>query len=109
MDLSIWWQQSLAGMIGGSACELLHWYTLARTPGKAGRFRKRPLYWGTTAGMILLGAMMPVLYLQGTASAMLCFHLGAATPLLIQKMVATMPAASNIQGDGDSLRAFFAW
>jgi len=109
VDLTIWWQQSLVGLGGGLACELLHWYTLSRTPGKSSRFSKKARYWITTIGMIALGGLMPVLYLKGTASAILCFHLGAATPILLQKMVAAAPAVANIQGDADSLREFFAW
>jgi hypothetical protein len=60
--------------------------------------------------MILLGALMPVLYLNGTASALLCFHLGAATPILLQKLVAAAPSLTHRQGPGDpTLKEFYAW
>jgi hypothetical protein len=60
---------------------------------------------------------MPALYINGSASALLCFHLGAATPLLVQKLVTAIPAIAAQQGgaaaaDGQPavrLRSFFTW
>jgi hypothetical protein len=53
---------------------------------------------------------MPLLYIQGTASALLCFHLGAATPVIVQKLIANLPTAAAHQGAGEaSLRNFFRW
>lgn len=74
-------------------------------------FRAKPVYWVTTVAMVLLGGMMPVLYIQGPASALLCFHLGAATPVVVQKLVANLPAGVAQQGAHESratLRNFFA-
>jgi hypothetical protein len=97
-------------LLGGIAAELLHWYALARKPGALAKYRVKPVYWITTLGMILLGGVMPVLYLQGSASALLCFHLGAATPVIVQKLVAAVPTAVSHQGPGDtSLQDFFRW
>lgn len=109
MDLSIWWHQSLVGILGGCACELLHWYSLSRTPGKVEQFSGQIRYWITTAGMIVLGGVMPLLYLKGTTSAVLCFHLGAATPILLQKLIAAAPAVATPQGGGLAFREFFGW
>jgi hypothetical protein len=109
MDLTSWWQQSLVGAIGGCACELLHWYSLSRTPGKIEQYSNQLRYWITTLGMILLGGFMPLLYLKGTTSAVLCFHLGAATPVLLEKLIAVAPTVANRQGGGPSLRGFFSW
>ncbi len=112
MELSLIWQQMLLGGIGGCACEVLHWYNLARKPGGAKKYATGPLYWGTTAAMVGLGALMPLLYLAGTASALLCFHLGIATPLLLQKMVASIPKGIRPQGAADNvptLSNFVRW
>jgi hypothetical protein len=110
MQISELWQQALLGMAGGMACEVLHWYSLARKPRGVSGFSKHPIYWLSTAGMILLGGVMPVLYLNGTASALLCFHLGAATPILLQKLVAAAPALAQRQGlEKPTLKEFYAW
>ncbi len=108
MQVTQLWAQSLTAIIGGLAGELLHWYSLSRKPGGAARFAKYPAYWVTTAGMILLAGAMPILYLQGTASALLCFHLGAATPILLQKLVTAAPQAVRGQGSTESARPTFA-
>lgn len=109
LDLTSWWQQSLVGVVGGCACELLHWYSLSRTPGKVEQFSNRIRYWVVTFGMILLGGIMPLLYLKGTTSAVLCFHLGAATPVLLEKLVAAAPTIANPQGGRPGFREFFGW
>ena len=74
-------------VLGGVAAEMLHWYGLARKPGALAKYRAKAVYWITTIGMILLGGAMPLLYIQGSASALLCFHLGAATPIILQKLL----------------------
>ena len=102
--------QILIALVGGLAAELLHWYALSRKPGGVKGYKARTVYWVTTVGMVLLGGVMPVLYLQGTASALLCFHLGAATPIIVQKLVANLPTAVVHQGPGEpTLREFFRW
>jgi hypothetical protein len=113
MQVNQLWAQCLLGIAGGFACELLHWYSLSRKPGGAARFSRHVVYWITTAGMILVAGAMPILYLQGTASALLCFHLGAATPILLQKLVAAAPQLARGQGVEDAavptLGQFFGW
>jgi hypothetical protein len=102
--------QVAVALLGGAAAELLHWYALARKPGAIAKYRTRPLYWATTVAMIFLGGGMPLLYIQGSASALLCFHLGAATPIIVQKLVAAAPTATSQQGPGStSLQDFFRW
>jgi hypothetical protein len=102
--------QIAVALLGGAAAELLHWYALARKTGQIEKYRQQALYWGTTAGMILLGGLMPVLYIDGAASALLCFHLGAATPVIVQKLIANLPTVAAAQGPKDtSLREFFRW
>ena len=102
--------QIAVALIGGAAAELLHWYALSRKEGGVEKYKVRTTYWVTTAGMILLGGIMPLLYIQGTASALLCFHLGAATPVIVQKLIANLPTAVVHQGSGEaSLQNFFRW
>ena len=48
--------------------------------------------------MTAVGGLMPALYINGSASALLCFHLGAATPLLLQKLVTAIPTIAAQQG-----------
>lgn len=110
MILETLFSQVMAALLGGVAAELLHWHALARRPAAIAKYRTRPLYWATTLGMILLGASMPLLYVQGSASALLCFHLGAATPIIVQKLVAAAPSPTSQQGPGTtSLQDFFRW
>ena len=110
MTLDVLWQQMIVGLFGGVAAETLHWYQLAHKPDGASSFAQSPVYWAATAGMIVLGGAMPLLYLGGSASALLCFHLGAATPILVQKLVAAAPAIAQPQGVGrGTFRDFLAW
>lgn len=110
MELNTLTAQIGVGLAGGFAAELLHWYALSRKPGALKKYKVHAVYWLTTLGMILLGGLMPLLYIQGSASALLCFHLGAATPVIIQKLVANLPAAVATQGPEEaSLRSFFSW
>ena len=102
--------QVLVALTGGIAAELLHWYALSRRPGAIQKYRLKPVYWFTTGAMIALGGMMPVLYIQGSASALLCFHLGAATPVIVEKLITSIPTQVAEQGgDGASLKDFFRW
>lgn len=110
MELDTLAAQSAVALLGGTAAELLHWYALARKEGSVERYRKHAVYWLTTLGMIILGGIMPLLYVDGSASALLCFHLGAASPVILQKLIANVPADSVEQGPGrTSLRSFFSW
>jgi hypothetical protein len=111
MTLDKLYAQILMALLGGIAAELLHWYALSRRVGGPKSYKKHPVYWLTTAGMVLLGGFMPVLYLQGPSPALLCFHLGAATPVIVQKLVANLPAGVAYQGieTQESLKDFFRW
>lgn len=112
MNLDSLAMQVAVALAGGIAAELLHWYALSRKDGGADAFKAKPIYWVTTLGMVLLGGLMPVLYIQGSASALLCFHLGAATPVIVQKLVANLPAGvaqQNARDNRATLRSFFAW
>ena len=109
------WAQILISFLGGCAGELFHWYSLARTGKRVRAYLKKPLYWATTIGMILVGGIMPVLYNSGSANAALCFHLGASTPLLLAKLIGNLPTGTTIQAQGandssaPTFREFMDW
>jgi hypothetical protein len=109
MEATELWQLAVWGGIGGLAAEVLHWYLLSRQPGGAARFARGLVYWVSTTFMIALGALIPILYIEGTASALLCFHLGAATPVILQKLMVAVPAVAQAQGGRPGLRAFYSW
>ena len=111
MILDKLYAQVLIALLGGVAAELLHWYALSRREGGATAYKKHLVYWLTTIGMVLLGGFMPLLYLQGPSTALLCFHLGATTPVIVQKLLANLPAAVAHQGHETqgSLKDFFSW
>jgi hypothetical protein len=111
MVLDQLWQQVAFAVLGGVGGEVLHWYMLSRKPAGSARFARRKGYWVWTVGMIGLGGLMPVLYISGSASGLLCFHLGAATPILLQKLISAAPEVVVPQGaaDGASLRQFLSW
>ena len=110
MELNTLLAQIGVALAGGFAAELLHWYALSRKPGGSEKYKVHTIYWITTLGMIILGGLMPLLYIQGSASALLCFHLGAATPIILQKLIANLTSSVAAQGPEEiSLRNFFSW
>ena len=110
MTLSSLGAQTAVAVCGGIAAEILHWYALSRKPQALPKYLSRPVYWIATVAMICLGGAMPLLYVDGSASALLCFHLGAATPIILQKLVAYAPSVVGRQGSEEvSLRNFFRW
>ena len=115
MVVSELWQQAALGAGGGIGAEILHWYLLSRNPEGIAGYKTGAIYWLTTLFMVAFGAVMPILYLSGSASALLCFHLGAATPLLLQKLVSAAPAFTEEQGAlrqveaAPTLRGFLSW
>lgn len=109
MNVDAWQMQVLFAVLGGAAAEMLHWRELFRN-GKIKKYRSDPFYWVITVGLIAIGGIMPILYVNGTVPALLCFHLGASAPLILQKLTTTTPAAEAHLGDDDkSIRDFFKW
>ena len=111
MILTELWQQIALAIVGGIAAELFHWYSLARQGKRVRAYAKKALYWLTTIGMILVGGVMPLLYNSGSANAALCFHLGASTPLLLAKLIGTLPAGVQTLGADEEpgFRSFMDW
>ncbi|MCP4352630.1 MAG: hypothetical protein GY795_44810 [Desulfobacterales bacterium] len=109
MTVEIIWKGIWFGVFGGISIEILHWYFISRKPEGSAPYAKKPVYWLSTILMIGLSGLMPALYLDGTESALLCFHLGASTPILLQKMVAAAPDLTTQQGVSVSIKTFFTW
>jgi hypothetical protein len=113
MKLANLWVQVAFAVAGGVVAEFLHWYMLSRKPEGIGPYLPKPEYWFFTAGMIILGGLMPVLYISDEASALLCFHLGATAPIALQKLFAGPPEGTdgnlNLVRRQGSLRRFMSW
>ena len=99
----------LVGALGAFCGELLHWYALARK-GEAPHYAGKPVYWIVTGIMILVGGATCVVHFGAAADAPVAMNVGAATPVLLQKIVGNLPQESGARGvAGPSLRGFFGW
>jgi hypothetical protein len=93
---------TLAGMIGGSANELLHWYGLRRSI-ELPVYARQPIYWIITLAMIFLGGFFASLQLGPGAEPLLAFELGILFPLALKKIV------SNGAADLVPMGGSFKW
>lgn len=105
-------EQIAIATFGGFCVEVLHWYMLSRKEQGIAEFKKSFTYWAITGLMILIGGSMPFFYLSGPSEALLCFHLGATAPLLLQKLATIPPEPIISQGSEIPIgrtRRFFTW
>jgi len=112
MHVSNIWAQVGFAVLGGAIAEILHWYLLSRKPEGISAYLPKPSYWIFTAVMICLGGLMPVFYLSGDASVLLCVQLGATAPIAFQKIVSTVPDVVQHQGLAPArptLGSFISW
>ncbi len=99
----------LVGAFGAFCGELLHWYALARK-GEAPHYAKRVVYWIVTGAMVLVGGVTCIVHFGATADAPVAMNIGAATPVLLQKIVGNLPQEGGARGlAAPSLRGFFGW
>lgn len=98
----------LVGLAGGVVLELVHWYNIRRD-AQMPVYAKSPLYWGVTALMALVGGGLAVLYFGSQADAIVTFHVGLTTPLIIQKLTTTVANVPGGKGAGASVINFFTW
>lgn len=85
------WQLFGYGVIGGVLPELYYLYS-KRKNSKLPSYYKTWLYWGTTLPMVALGGGVALLYGQHIpVNAYLAIHLGVATPVLLNQMIASEP------------------
>jgi hypothetical protein len=104
-------------MAGGAIGEFLHWYLLSRKPGGIKPYLPDWTYWLFSVGMIVIGGLMPILYLSGDATVLLCLQLGATAPIALQKVFSAVPSIVQKQGPGDaalgskpgSFKSFLVW
>ncbi len=111
MVLSSYWSVFLVGLLGGAMAELLHWWNL-RLQAVLPEYAKHTRYWAITALMAAAGGLVSLLYFGARADAVLALHIGAATPLLLQKLVTSVPETGGSRAPakiGPTVRSFFRW
>ena len=86
-----------AGIAGGAANEILHWWGL-RESRHFPAYAKRAIYWIVTLAMILLGGVLAWIQLGSNADALIAFQIGLAAPLLLQKAVKSVPDKTGGMG-----------
>lgn len=108
MTLNSMWQVFAVGVFGGFLAELLHWWGL-RTQGVLPEYADQTLYWVVTGLLIVSGGGVATLYFGPNADGLLALHIGASTPLILQKMVSAAPERPGAKAAGPSVRRFFRW
>ena len=98
----------LVGLAGGAVLELLHWYNIRRDP-KIPIYARSPLYWIITVLMAAVGGGLALLYFGSQADAIVTFHVGLSTPLILQKLTTTVANVPGGKGAGPSVVSFFTW
>jgi hypothetical protein len=100
------------GLAGGVVAELLHWWNL-REDRQLPDYATSPKYWIITLAMILAGGFITWIYFGQSAEAIVALHVGISTPLILQKLVVSVPqiggARSIIATPQPSVRRFFSW
>jgi hypothetical protein len=96
------------GAAGGAALEMLHWYALRRDR-RLPAYATSPLYWLITLAMIALGGLIAILYFGSRAEALLAFHVGASTPLILQKLTTTVVREPGAKSLDASPMSFLNW
>ena len=100
------------GCAGGALAELLHWWNL-RQNKQLPDYAISPLYWVVTLAMVVAGGFITWVYFGQRAEAVLALHVGVSTPLILQKLVTSIPqtegAKSMIAKPPPSIRRFFTW
>ncbi len=108
MTLDTGFQVFLVGLAGGLALELMHWYAIYRDD-RLPAYANSTLYWTVTALMAAAGGGMALLYFGGRADGLLAFHVGASTPLILQKLTTTAARQTGAKSLQPSLLSFFRW
>ena len=85
------------GLGGGAANEILHWWGL-RENSRLPQYATRPLYWGVTLAMMLLGGGLAWLQLGGRADGLIAFQIGLAAPMILQKLARAAPVRAGGMG-----------
>jgi hypothetical protein len=100
------------GCAGGVIAELLHWWNLRETP-QLPDYASSVIYWIITLAMIIAGGFIAWLYFGERAEAIIALHVGISTPLILQKLVTSVPQTQGgknmVAAPGPSVRRFFTW
>ncbi|ESX03896.1 hypothetical protein X769_15520 [Mesorhizobium sp. LSJC268A00] len=100
------------GCAGGVIAELLHWWNL-REAAQLPTYGSSPFYWAVTVAMTIAGGFVAWLYFGGHAEGIIAFHVGISTPLILQKLVTSVPQAAGAKNvvvkPSASIRNFFTW
>jgi hypothetical protein len=100
------------GCGGGIVAELLHWWNL-RDQAQLPAYKTSPFYWAITVAMIFAGGFIAWLYFGEHAEGIIALHVGVSTPLILQKLVISIPAPSGaknvVVSPAPSIRTFFNW
>jgi len=100
------------GCAGGVLAELLHWWNL-RESAQLPAYARNPFYWAVTLGMVLAGGFVAWVYFGGRAEAIVAVHVGVSTPLILQKLVTSVPVAKGSKNliitPAPTIRRFFTW
>jgi hypothetical protein len=97
-----------AGLSGGAANELLHWWGLRENP-LLPEYAKQLRYWTVTVLMMVLGGVLASIQLGSRADALIAFQIGLAAPLILQKLVKTAPQQAGAMGSAlPTIRSFLA-
>jgi len=101
-----------AGCGGGFLAELLHWWNLRESP-QLPAYARSPFYWVITVAMVVAGGLVSWVYFGERAEAIIAVHIGVSTPLILQKLVTTVPDAKGsknvIVAPAATVRRFFTW
>jgi hypothetical protein len=110
MILTNIWAVFAVGVAGGVVAEVFHWWNL-RLQTVLPDYVRRPFYWFLTVLMALLGGLVAILYFGQSADGILALHVGASTPLLLQKFVTSVPERGGAKAlaGGPTVRRFFRW
>lgn len=100
------------GSAGGLLAELLHWWNLRESPQRPAYIGSL-FYWAITFAMVLAGGFVAWIYFGATAEGIIALHIGISTPLILQKLVTSLPdtkGSKNILATpAPTLRRFFTW
>jgi hypothetical protein len=100
------------GCGGALLAELLHWWNLRESP-QLPTYSRNPFYWGITFAMILAGGFVAWIYFGDRAEAIIALHVGVSAPLILQKLVTSVPDTKGskniIVTPAATVRRFFTW
>jgi hypothetical protein len=87
------------GVAGGVLAEFLKWYQLRESPNLP-EYAKKPLYLILTAGMVLVGGALAVLYGVDASNPLLPINIGISAPLIVKTMASSVPTAGPVPEAG---------